>query len=440
MTSRPRRSSSLGSQIPFGDTGPAQSTMSTTASSKRKSQNRRRALAGKEKDSLKGWGIWAREYCFKHTWVIPLLLVLTVLLGYALNPTPTNPLHTFIFISYPRASGSTSPTTSGTSSTVFGKGLLDLRFVTFYTAVFSFTREFLTQELLRPLARRLGLRKKGKVNRFMEQAYTALYFAVFGPFGLYVMYNSPMWYFNTRAFYEGYPHKELSGEFKAYYLLQAAYWTQQAIVLLLQLEKPRKDFKELVLHHVITVSLIALSYRFHFTHIGLAVYITHDISDFFLATSKTLNYIDVSWIGPYFVLFMASWIYCRHYINLGILWSVLTEFRTVGPWVLDWEGGSYKCRIAQVITFGLLASLQAVNLFWLRLILRIARRYVAPKEGEGLKDVRSDDEDSESGGELAGDDDAVYTNGTKLVSEGIDADAVTTGVETPVGGKVRVRS
>jgi acyl-CoA-dependent ceramide synthase len=28
-----------------------------------------------------------------------------------------------------------------------------------------------------------------------------------------------------------------------------------------------------------------LSYRFHFTYMGLAVYITHDISDFFLAVS-----------------------------------------------------------------------------------------------------------------------------------------------------------
>jgi acyl-CoA-dependent ceramide synthase len=34
-----------------------------------------------------------------------------------------------------------------------------------------------------------------------------------------------------------------------------------------------------------TLALIALSYRFHFTYIGIAVYITHDISDFFLAVS-----------------------------------------------------------------------------------------------------------------------------------------------------------
>jgi acyl-CoA-dependent ceramide synthase len=77
--------------------------------------------------------------------------------------------------------------------------------------------------------------------------------------------------------------------FKAYYLLQASYWAQQAIVLVLMLEKPRKDFKELVAHHVITLSLIWLSYRFHFTYMGIAVYITHDVSDFFLAVSQSCS-------------------------------------------------------------------------------------------------------------------------------------------------------
>ena len=156
----------------------------------------------------------------------------------------------------------------------------------FYTVLLSFTREFLMQKFLRPLAIRAGMKSRAKQSRFMEQMYTAIYFAVFGPFGLYVMSKTPVWYFNTTAMYEGFPHQTHDALFKAYYLLQASYWTQQMIVLLLMLEKPRKDFKELVAHHIITLSLIWLSYRFHFTYMGLAVYITHDISDFFLAVSS----------------------------------------------------------------------------------------------------------------------------------------------------------
>jgi acyl-CoA-dependent ceramide synthase len=141
------------------------------------------------------------------------------------------------------------------------------------------------QSFLRPMAKRSGLKSRAKQSRFMEQMYTAIYFGVLGPCGLYVMSRTPLWYFNTRAMYEGFPHKTHEAIFKFYYLFQAAYWSQQAIVLCLGMEKPRKDFKELVGHHIVSLSLIALSYHFHFTYMGLGVFITHDISDFFLAVS-----------------------------------------------------------------------------------------------------------------------------------------------------------
>lgn len=173
---------------------------------------------------------------------------------------------------------------------MYGKGKKDFAFVAFYTVVLSFTREFLMQRVIRPWALYCNIRGKGKIARFMEQVYTAMYFAVFGPFGLWVMSRTNIWYFNTTAMFEGFPHREHTAEFKAYYLLQAAYWFQQAIVLLLQLEKPRKDFKELVGHHIITLALIFLSYRFHFTYMGIAVYITHDISDFFLAVCSSVSF------------------------------------------------------------------------------------------------------------------------------------------------------
>jgi acyl-CoA-dependent ceramide synthase len=167
----------------------------------------------------------------------------------------------------------------------YGKGAKDLAFVAFYVVLLTFTREFCMQVLLKPLAVRAGIRPEARRVRFMEQAYTAMYFAVFGPFGLYVMSRTDVWFFDTAAMYEGLPHLTHDALFKAYYLLQAAYWAQQMVVLLLMLEKPRKDFKELVAHHIITLSLIWLSYNFHFMRIGLVVYITHDVSDFFLAVS-----------------------------------------------------------------------------------------------------------------------------------------------------------
>jgi len=342
----------------------------------------------------------ARILTVKVAVVNPLVVILIALAGYAIHPSPDNPLHSAIFLSYPRPP---DPTALYPDAIQYGKGLKDICFVLFYTFFFSFTRELLMQRFLRPIARYCGITKKAKVARFMEQTYTAIYFGVFSPYGLYVMYHTEVWYFRTAGYYERYPHHTHTADFKAYYLLQAAYWTQQAIVLLLQLEKPRKDFKELVLHHVVTLSLISLSYRFHFTYMGIAVFVTHDISDFFLATSKTLNYLDHPLIGPYFGFFILVWIYMRHYINLGIIISIPMQFKTIGPFFLDWEAGYYKCTLAQFISGTLLGSLQAVNLFWLWFILRIAKRFVLDNEAVDERsedEAEADEESSNQGDEM----------------------------------------
>lgn len=113
-------------------------------------------------------------------------------------------------------------------------------------------------------------------------------------------------------------------------------------------------------------------------------------------TSKTLSYINSRFVPPYFALFIGVWIYLRHYINLRILWATLTEFRTVGPYELNWETEQYKCPLSQVITFSLLASLQALNLFWLFLILRVAKNAVFSKTiVDERSDVEEEDEDKD---------------------------------------------
>jgi acyl-CoA-dependent ceramide synthase len=90
---------------------------------------------------------------------------------------------------------------------------------------------------------------------------------------------------------------------------------------------------------------------------------------------------------------MSAWGYTRHYLCLKILYSITTEFATVGPFEINWETQQYKCRLSQVIAFSLLAALQAVNLYWWFLICRIAYRFVVTSE---VDDERSEYEDSEA--------------------------------------------
>ncbi|KAI0122749.1 longevity assurance proteins LAG1/LAC1 [Daldinia grandis] len=321
----------------------------------------------------------------RRPWTLPLMLTLATLFLYALNPTSSNVIHRFLFLSY-KIDDVDGPLQ-------YGKGRWDIAFVGFYTILLSFTREFVMHEVLRPLARSFGIKSRAKQLRFMEQMYIVFYIAFMGPFGMYCMKQTPVWYFNTRGMYEGFPHKTHNANIKFYYLFQAAFWVQQSIVMLLGFEQRRKDFKELVGHHIVTIALIGLSYRFHFTYMGIAVYVTHDISDFFLAISKSLNYINNPYQGHSFGLCIVMWTYLRHYINLRIIYSLFNEFGTIGPYELDWQTEQYKSPLSNVVTFVLLASLQALNLFWLYCLLRNAHRLVFL----GIaKDDRSEDEVSET--------------------------------------------
>ncbi|EEB07738.2 sphingosine N-acyltransferase Lac1 [Schizosaccharomyces japonicus yFS275] len=320
----------------------------------------------------------------QKTWIVPLTLLLGAVGLYLMNPEHSFVRHG-IFLSY-RVPGTNDPV-------MYGKGPKDFVFCLFYALFFAFTREFLMQEILEPIGRHFKVLKPGKLKRFSEQAYTLIYFSIVGCWGLYLMYTTDLWFFNTDAFWTNYPHKTHFASFKAFYLIEAAYWIQQAFVLLLQLEKPRKDYKELVFHHILTLSLISLSYYFHFTWIGVATFITMDVSDVFLALTKVLNYINTPLVYVSFATFIFIWFFMRHYQIFRFMHALLTTMKTIGPFELDWAAGQYKCWISQYITFGLFVCLQLINGFWSIFIIRIALRAIFSHEA---RDERSDDEDDET--------------------------------------------
>ena len=59
---------------------------------------------------------------------------------------------------------------------------------------------------------------------------------------------------------------------------------------------------------------------------------------------------------------------------------------------MDWDNEQYKGPLAHYISTALLGTLQALNLFWLFLIFRVAYRAVT---SSGLEDERSDNDDDE---------------------------------------------
>ncbi|KAI0347257.1 longevity assurance proteins LAG1 LAC1 [Trametopsis cervina] len=320
------------------------------------------------------------------------------------QPNPFGPL---LFISH-------HVPTSSPDDPRYQKGYLDLVFISFYVVFWSFVRQSITLWFCRPVARWFGIKKESKLDRFGEQGYAMLYFAFTGLWGLRIMSQQPTWWYRTENFWIGaftshhlttarpndspfidYPHWDMKPELKRYYLMQAAYWCQQLLVLLLGLEKPRKDYNELVAHHFVTLWLVGWSYLINLTLIGNAVYVSMDIPDTFLAFSKLLNYIqyEKTKIGS-FVVFFAIWTYFRHYLNLVMLWSVWTQFDLMPASSQQWspKDGVWLVWWMKYQIFVPILLLQFLNIFWYYLIVRIAVRAVVAVE---VTDERSDDEDED---------------------------------------------
>lgn len=341
--------------------------------------------------------LFFRKYLFSfleaihaRTWIIPLLLISIVCGAYfsSDNRSSSNPLQMFVSISYQIS-----------NTNMYGKGIRDLCFIFFYTLFFTFLREFVMDMVARPLVIWLDVTSEHRVRRVKEQIYSIIYYSVSGPFGVFIMYRSDMWFFKTTPMYNTYPDVTNISHFKIYYLVQAAFWTHQACILVLQLEKPRKDHKQLIFHHVVTLLLILISYSFHFTKIGLLVYITMDVSDLFLSVSMTLNYLNSLLVPFALFTFAATWIYLRHIINIKILWSILTEFPTEGSYVLNLATQQYKCWMTLITVFVPLLALQLVNIYWLFLILRLLHRYIwRGVQRDDRSDTEYDAKKSESGG------------------------------------------
>jgi len=304
-----------------------------------------------------------------------------------LSPGIPNPFaYLFLLSGYVESSKDNDPR--------YAKSYGDLLFLAYYVVFFSFVRQSLAIHISRPIAKYFGLKREAKVDRFGEQAYAIFYFMCFGLWGLRVMLQQPTWWYRTENFWIDYPHWDMKPELKRYYLMQFSYWCQQLIVLVLKLEKPRKDYTELVAHHIVTLWLVGWSYLVNLTLIGNAVYMSMDIPDAFLAFSKILNYIQWNNAKTYsFVVFFAVWTYFRHYLNIRILWSVWYELLPLIPdhakqW--NWSMGVYMAPWMRYQVFIPLVLLQFLNLFWYYLMVRILYRAVF---SEQFSDDRSDDED-----------------------------------------------
>jgi ceramide synthetase len=252
----------------------------------------------------------------------------------------------------------------------------------------------LRKALVEPLAAKLlGAKStKSKVQKFAQSCMEMVFYGAFTVFGALVV-PGQTWFWPSKLWWSDYKSGKMlfvTDALKAYYLLYAARYAQGIVSCLI--EHKRKDFWEMQMHHIVTVSLIGISYAFGWNRVGAVVMALLDPADVPLHVAKQFKYVGDARGGKtqkimqtgadiFFVVFMLLFAVMRLGLYPYVVWSSTFE----GPRHFQYGAGAYAC-------VALLFVLLGLQVYWFALILKVAIKVITSGAAE---DVRSDDEDEE---------------------------------------------
>ncbi|KAI9355917.1 TLC domain-containing protein [Zopfochytrium polystomum] len=161
-------------------------------------------------------------------------------------------------------------------------------------------------------------------------------------------------------------------------LLRLGYHAHSLLYMVTLEPERRLDFGEMLLHHLVTVALISLSYLGGQMRIGCLILFLHDASDIssymiksVVDTGRTLLTLSV------YLFLLASWGYCRLYVFPFLI--IATIMRTDVPFVDT---------TVRYVFVGLLLCLQALHLYWYSLFLDMGMEYLKSGKTEDTHDTK----------------------------------------------------
>ncbi|MES1907569.1 MAG: hypothetical protein MHM6MM_000664 [Cercozoa sp. M6MM] len=229
--------------------------------------------------------------------------------------------------------------------------------------------------------RRQEKRHAMKVAKFVESAFRFWAYGSLWYFNCQLLLNSD-YFADTSRNWLSWPMQEVTVSQKLFYILQCALNVHLLVWHLLYDER-KKDFVVMLVHHVVTISLISFSYAFNYLRIGIWVTFCHDVTDVLMEVAKLHKYLGfASAANVIFALFTVSWLVFRLFLfPFRAIASIVTDYATL-------QGGEMSVFQYGFVSF--LLILQCMHIYWFVLIMRIVVTTIVTGEAE---DNRTDDGD-----------------------------------------------
>lgn len=157
-----------------------------------------------------------------------------------------------------------------------------------------FVRSALTSLVFARLATWGGVIKPSIRCKMTENLWYCLYYPCMLTVCYYVCHDEGFFPWNERHYFDVFPsYDDFTRKPSLYYLFmfQLSFYVQ-GLVAHVTFETKRKDFFEILIHHVVTIALMIVSYCASQHRVGLCVLFLHDMSDVLLYSTKVLHYLD----------------------------------------------------------------------------------------------------------------------------------------------------
>uniref|UniRef100_A0A672PP11 Ceramide synthase 3b n=1 Tax=Sinocyclocheilus grahami TaxID=75366 RepID=A0A672PP11_SINGR len=129
--------------------------------------------------------------------------------------------------------------------------------------------------------------RPGLLKKFKEASWRLAFYlcSCFG--GVLALYDKP-WFYDLREVWAGFPKQSLLDSQYWYYIIEMSFYG--SLLFRVAADVKRKDFKEQLVHHWATLTLLSFSWCANYIRIGTLVMLVHDTSDVLLESAKMFNY------------------------------------------------------------------------------------------------------------------------------------------------------